>query len=412
MSSLSIGDSEMHPIDPASLPRVSQSPTDQAFVQNPYGAYREWRAMGEFVFWEEFEMAMATTHESVRAILTSKSMGREIPPEKSAPVQPGLAPFYDLEANSMLELEPPRHTRLRGLVLRAFTRNRILHLAPEISMISDTLVSSFPDGPFDLLETFAQHLPVIIIARLLGVPDTMAPQLLTWSNAMVSMYQSRRTPEIERAAARASSEFAAFIREHIDAKRKAPGNDLMSELISTEEMGEQLTNDELVSTCILLLNAGHEATVHSLGNATRHLLGLTDREAMLHPEHIANTVEECLRYDPPLHLFTRHVYEDTVLRDHSFEAGQEIGCLLGSACHDDAIWPDAETFDPTRDVRPHMAFGAGIHFCVGAPLARLEMQVALPLLFASCPNLRLVEQPTVANLYHFRGLEELMVRVD
>ena len=368
--------------------------------------------MGEFVFWEEFGMPMATTHESVRAILTSKSMGREVPAEKASHVPSDLAPFYDLEANSLLELEPPRHSRLRGLVLRAFTRNRILHLAPEISIVSDGLIASFPEGPFDLLESFARHLPVIVIARLLGVPDTAAPQLLSWSNDMVAMYQSRRTPEIERSAAHAANEFAAFIRNRINEKRKSPDNDLMSELIAVEEAGDQLSNDELVSTCILLLNAGHEATVHSLGNATQHLLGFSQHADALHPESIENTVEECLRYDPPLHLFTRHVYEDTILRDHEFLAGQEIGCLLGSACHDDAIWPDAETFDPTRDIRAHMAFGAGIHFCVGAPLARLEMQVALPLLFASCPKLRIVEPPKVANLYHFRGLEKLMVRVD
>jgi unspecific monooxygenase len=159
------------------------------------------------------------------------------------------------------------------------------------------------------------------------------------------------------------------------------------------------------------LNAGHEATVHSIGNAVRNLAGHKLRHEALEPERITYTVEECIRFEPPLHMFTRHVYEPVTIMDVAFERGDEIGCLLGSACHDDAIWPDADRFDPFRDILANTAFGAGIHFCVGAPLARLEMQIALPALFSRCPELRIVQPPQVADLYHFRGLERLMVTV-
>lgn len=365
--------------------------------------------MGDFVFWDDFKMPMAVTHQAVSDVLKSKSMGREIPVEKRTEIRPELQAFYDIEAHSMLELEPPIHTRLRGLVLRAFTRRSIQALAPEISQISDQLISAFPDEPFDLMQHFAKKLPVVVIARLLGVPQSMGDQLVDWSNRMVAMYQARRTPEIEVDAAEAAREFADFIRTHIDQKRANPTDDLISQLIAAEEDGQRLSTDEMVTTCILLLNAGHEATVHTIGNSVRQLLKHGARHDVLEPELIENTVEECLRFDPPLHMFTRHVYEPVTICDIAFKPGDEIGCLLGSSCRDDAVWPDGDVFDPVRAPRKNTAFGAGIHFCVGAPLARLELQIALPVLFSRCPKLRTTEPPRVANLYHFRGLERLMV---
>ena len=391
------------------MERLQQSPTDPAFVQDPYPFYRVVRARGDFIFWEDYGMAMATTHEAVNRVLKSRKMGREVPPERRKPIRPGLELFYAVEDHSMLELEPPRHTRLRGLVLRAFTRNRISGLAPEISMIADELIDAFPEGSFDLLDAFARQLPVIVIARLLGVPEKMAPQLLGWSNDMVAMYQSRRTTEIEDRAAAAAGEFSDFMRGYVEERRSTPGPDLISELIAAEEDGEKLSSDELITTCILLLNAGHEATVHSIGNAVRQLAGHSRLREAMQPERIEFAVEECLRYAPPLHMFTRHVYEPVEIMGTRFEPGDEVGCLLGSACRDDAIWPDGERFDPFRDIIKNTAFGAGIHFCVGAPLARLELQIALPALFSRCPDLRIVEPPQIANLYHFHGLERLMV---
>ena len=389
--------------------RLSQSPTDSEFVQNPYPFYLKARSHGDFIFWEEYGIPVAVTHEAVSKTLKNKNLGREIPADKRRAIRPGLEPFYDLEKHSMLELEAPAHTRLRGLVLKAFTRGRISHMAPEISVISDSLIDDFPSGTFNLLDNYARKLPVIVIARLLGVPEGMAPKLLEWSNSMVAMYQSRRTEDIENAAAVAAKEFADFMRAYVETRRSSPADDLISHLIAAEQEGEKLTTDELITTCILLLNAGHEATVHSIGNAVHHLAHHPRRQEAMEPEGIVFTVEECLRYDPPLHLFTRHVYQPVEIMGVQFSPGDEIGCLLGSACHDDAIWPDGDRFDPFRDILPNVAFGSGAHFCVGAPLARLELQIALPGLFSRCPDIRIVEPPRVANLYHFRGLEKLMV---
>ena len=391
------------------IPAVSQSPVGQEFVQNPYPFYDRVRSMGDFVFWTEFEMPMATTHEAVSAVLRHRKLGRQCPADQKNPVPKGLEPFYDLEQNSLLELDGPAHTRLRGLLARSFIRAQISSLAPEISMVADRLIDGFPTGPFDLIDLYARHLPVIIIARLLGVPEDRSDQLLEWSNAMVSMYPARRNKDIETAAATASTEFSEYLRTVIEERRSNPKDDLLTQLIRAEESGDKMNMDELVSTCVLLLNAGHEATVHSIGNAVRNLIDFDNRALALQPEHIENTVEECLRYSPPLHMFTRCVYEDVSILDEDFKAGDQIGCLLGSSCRDDAVWPDSNVFDPFRASRLNTAFGAGVHFCLGAPLARLEMQIALPILFARCPNLKLVEPPRVADLYHFHGLQKLMV---
>lgn len=311
----------------------------------------------------------------------------------------------------MLELEPPRHSRLRGLVLRAFTSRRIAALGPEIAALSHQLIDAFPDRPFDLLDLFATRLPVTIIARLLGVPETRGPDLLAWSHAMVGMYQAGRTRAAEDRAEAAALAFAAFLRAYVEERRTRPADDLITHLIAAESDGERLSTDELISTCILLLNAGHEATVHTIGNGVRALLQGGFGPEVLGPDRIDGTVEEILRHDPPLHLFTRHAYEEVEISGHRFRRGDQIGLLLAAANRDPAQWAEPSQFDPSRPARPHSAFGAGLHFCVGAPLARLELQIALPILFARCPDLRLAGVPRYADLYHFHGLERLMVTI-
>lgn len=384
---------------------VQQSPTAPDFVQNPYPFYAEQRAEGDLFFWEDYNMVCAASHKAVSALLRDRRLGREIPPECQPDIPAHLAPFYEIEAHSMLELEPPRHTRLRSLVLRAFTTRRISGLAPEIEALSHQLIDDFPGEPFDLLTTFAQKVPVIIICRLLGVPENRADDLLVWSNAMVSMYQARRTREIEKNAVAATVAFRDFITSYIAEKRKAPADDLISELIAAEQMGEKLSTDELITTCILLLNAGHEATVHSIGNGVKTLLETGNSEIT------TASVEEIFRFDPPLHMFTRWVYEDITLFGHDFKRGDQVACLLASGNRDSAAYEDADTFDPTRKGPQNASFGGGIHFCVGAPLARLELVHALKVLFERCPNLRLAEPPRYGDVFHFHGLERLMVEV-
>ena len=386
------------------MKRHSQSPTDPEFVQDPYPFYDRARSAGDLFWWNDYDMVCAVSHRAVMAALKDKRMGREAPKEFAPLVPKHVEPFYDVEAHSMLELEPPRHTRLRGLVLRAFTSRRIASLEPEIEGLAAELLSDTSSKPFDLLTTFAQPLPVTVIARLLGIPDENAESLLNWSNAMVAMYQARRTRAIEDAAVQATLEFKAYLSEVISEKRKAPQDDLISSLIAAEEDGQKLSKDELMTTVILLLNAGHEATVHTMGNGVKAMLENGCRTVS------PALVEEIMRYDPPLHMFTRWVYEDLDFFGHAFKRGDQIACLLGAANRDPAVFENPNAFDPNRAAAPHTAFGSGIHFCVGAPLARLELLVGLRVLFQTFPNLTIVQQPAYADLYHFHGLKSLMVR--
>ncbi|WP_373353801.1 cytochrome P450 [Pseudoroseicyclus sp. CXY001] len=386
--------------------RLSQSPTDPAFVQDPYPFYETARAAGDLFHWEEYGLACAVSHRAVTTLLRDRRLGREAPPEVAPDIPDRLRPFYDIEAHSMLELEPPRHTRLRSLVLRAFTSRRIAALLPGLEALCAELTAAFPEGPFDLLDFYCKPIPAITICRLLGTPAEDWRLLVDWSNAMVAMYQARRTPEIEVAAMAASTAFADYIRRIIAARRTRPGDDLITELIAAEASGEKLSPEELVTTCILLLNAGHEATVHTLGNAVALLLPSP-------PDRVDEAlIEEVLRFDPPLHMFTRWVYEPCELFGHEFQRGDQIACLLAAAGRDPSVYPDAATFDPARftaKAPAHAAFGGGIHFCVGAPLARMELLAGLKTLFERAPGLRLAEPPAFADLYHFHGHDRLMV---
>lgn len=393
------------------IPRVKQKPTDPDFVNNPYDFYREIRALGDFVFWEDYGIVVSTTHIATSALMKHPKLGRKpvaAPPEAEVK---GLENFQALERYSLLELEPPDHTRIRRAAMRGFDRARLAAMAPDISRTADRLIDRFPRKPFDFIQNFAHPFPASIITRFFGLPDDMSAQLQSWSNDMVAMYQARRTPELEEKADKAAREFADYLKETLAQRGQAPTGDFLSDLIGARTDGTFASTEELLSTVVLLLNAGHEASVHALGHAVHHLADQPDRALFLEPINIAGTVEECLRYCPPVHLFKREVYEDTRIEGHDFAKGQIVGCLLGSACRDDAIWPDGDRFDPLRARRPHLAFGAGIHTCVGATLARLELQIALPALFSRCPGLRIVEPPQLADRYHFHGLKNLMVQV-
>jgi unspecific monooxygenase len=391
---------------------LSQSPTDPDFVQNPYAFYEKARGVGAFFHWAEYGVACTGKAAACNAIFRDRRFGREAPAELAPVIPDHLKPFYAVEAHSMLELEPPRHTRLRSLVLRAFTSRRIEALRPEIAALTHDLIDAFPAGDFDLLAEFGQKLPVIIIARLLGVPEDMAPDLLRWSNAMVGMYIGGRGDPAEiRAredrAISATEAFVAFLRTYVEKRRSEPADDLITHLIAAEEAGDRLTTDELITTCILLLNAGHEATVHTIGNGVKLLLETGQQAALADPEP---TVEEILRFDPALHMFTRWAYEDVEVMGHTFRRGDRVSLLLAMANRDPQTWDDPASFDPTRPGKANVTFGAGLHFCVGAPLARLELQTALPILFARLPGLQLAEPPSYADVYHFHGLKRLMLR--
>jgi cytochrome P450 len=381
---------------------LSQSPLDPDFVQDPYPFYARMRAEGPLVRWADYRVVCATDYATIDTLLRDRRFGR-------APIIPVVPPphlkdFYAIEAHSMLELEPPRHTQLRGAALRAFTNRRIDALRPEITALCDALIDAFPEeGPFDLLEAYARPLPARIIARLLGVPEASWPDLLRWSNAMVAMYQAGRTVAQEHAAAEAARTFAAFITEQIARKCCTPEDDLISALIAAPE-GARLSDAEIITTCILLLNAGHEATVHTFGNAVKVIL-----EQGVVPQSDAAFIDEVLRFDPPLHMFDRVAYEPVEIAGHRFQRGDRVALLLASANRDETVFPQADTFRPARAGAKPLSFGAGLHFCIGAALARLELEIMLTRLWARMPDLRVSQAPRYANIYHFHGLEALWV---
>lgn len=394
-----------------------QSPHAPDFIQNPYAFYDAARAKGPVLYWKDYGMLAAFDHATVHRLLREKRLGRAVPEARRKPAPAHLADFDAVERHSLLELEAPEHTRLRRLILHAFTSRRIAGLTGDIHEICADLLRALPKGDVDLIPAYCQHVPVRVIARLLGVPEEMGPDLLRWSSAMVAMYQAGRTRAVEDAANQAAAEFTAFLRGYIEKRRGDPRDDLITELIAAEEAGSRLSHDEMIGTCILLLNAGHEATVHSLGNAVKCLIetGFAGAScvggpvAALAPGQVAATVEELMRFDPPLHMFTRHIYDKVEVGGHVLEPGDEVALMLGAAGRDPAVYTDPHRFDPDRKDPAHLAFGGGVHFCVGAPLARLEMQIALPALFAHAPGLRLVEDPAYADSYHFHKLDRLMV---
>jgi cytochrome P450 len=391
---------------------VFLDPVDPEFYNDPYPAYHAIRAETPVFTWEQYGHWCFARHEDVNALLRDRRFGRQILHVASreelgwAETPEHLKPFYDFEKHSLLELEPPVHTRLRGLVNRSFLSRQVERLRPQITSLTNGLIDRFEArGEAELLSEFATPIPVIVICDLLGVPAEMAQQLLAWSHDMVSMYMARRDREVEEKAVKATLEFSAFMRDYINQRRKEPRDDLLSELIKAEEQGSKLTEDELVTTAILLLNAGHEATVHALGNSIKCLLEQNIRHGIGEGH-----VEECLRYDAPLHLFTRYALEDLEYAGIRLKKGETVGLMLGAANRDPARFPEPDRFIPERDPNPQVSFGAGIHFCIGAPLARLEMQIALPLLFQRLPKLALAEAPKYRNAYHFHGLESLKVR--
>jgi cytochrome P450 len=400
--------------------RVRLSPVDPVFIQNPYPAYAAIRRACPLFFWEQYGHWCAASHANVSALFRDRRFGRDVSHVATreelgwAPIPEHLAPFYAFEARSMLEREPPAHTRLRALVNRAFVSRTVERQRSRVAMLAHALIDRFPSGAtFDLLPAFAEPIPVTVIADLLGVSADHAPQLLSWSHSMVAMYQFDRSRAVEDEAVAATLAFSDFIRDLARERQGRPGDDVLSLLLAATADGDRLSEDELVTNAILLLNAGHEATVHAIGNGVATLLRASRLAPTLFatPEATAATCEELLRFDPPLHMFTRYALEPVELEGVRLQVGDRIGLLIGAANRDPAVFAAPDRFEPARPSAPHVAFGGGIHFCIGAPLARLELQVALTILCERCPSLRLAESPSFADRYHFRGLERLMVRV-
>ena len=407
-------------IDPATR-RVSLDASDPAFYGNPNAAYAALHAACPTFYWEQQKRWYFTGYDAVNGLLRDRRFGRQIlhiatREELGMPEPLAHTRHFDAaEEKSLLELEPPEHTRLRTMVNRAFVSRHVERLKPEIEALANRLIDGFQaDGSAEMLSAFADIIPVTIIARMIGIPEEMGPQLLKWSHAYVGMYMFGRTHEDELAADQAAKEFADYVRTVIAERGANPKDDLLTHMITTEHKGKHMTEEELISTTIVLLNAGHEATVHQIGNSLRVILesGL-DPAAMFTDEKTTEaTVEECLRICAPVHIFQRYALEDTDVDGVPLKRGDVISLILAAANLDPKKFTDPLTFRPDRSEAPNLSFGAGIHFCIGAPLARLELNVVLPLLFRRLPGLRMADKPVVKDVYHFHGLESLNLAWD
>jgi len=380
--------------------------SDPAVVADPYPAFAELRAHAPVAWHDGLGLWVATSHAACSQVLRERALGRIFQPRRPEDV---WETFNWLHADSILDSEPPKHTRLRRLVQSAFSRGHVSRLGPRIEELTAGLLDDCgqhlaDNGSFDAIADLAEPLPVLVIAQLLGWPEADRHLLRPWSQAIVKMYEVNRTPEQEAEAVAASAEFAAYVKGLAAERVWLGGDDLLSDLVAVRDGSDRLSTNELVATVVLLLNAGHEASVNGFGNGLASLIASGAEPGP--PEPLA---EEMFRHDSPLHLFERTATRDVTLGAVTVEEGQQVAALLGAANRDPAVFDAPDEFRPDRDPNPHLAFGAGIHFCIGAPLARLELQTSIAALLERFGRLEIAEavrRPT----FVLRGYERLLVR--
>ncbi|MBK1784433.1 cytochrome P450 [Prauserella cavernicola] len=384
---------------------------DPAFIADPYPEFHRLRALDEVHWHEGLGQFIAVSHAAAAAVLRHRSLGRIW--TDATPLEQ-FASFNLLHRNSLLENEPPTHTRLRRSVSAAFARGHVERLRPTVEVLADGLVETLAekisaDGEADLLEHVAQPLPAQVIAELLGVPKQEAPRLVVLSNSIVKMYEYDLPEDLRREAEAAAEAFAGYLRELTEQRASHPGDDLLSHLVAAD-----LTGDEVVATGVLLLMAGHEATVNVIGNGTTALLTHRSewKRLVADPGLVEPATEELIRYDSPLQLFERTATADVEIAGHRVAEGEKIAALLGAAARDPEVFDDPGTLDIGRSPNPHLGFGGGIHYCLGAPLARIEIAAALGALRQRLPGLRLARQPERRPEFVIRGLRTLPVTTD
>ncbi len=405
------------PVTPAEL---GYAPADPAFIADPYPAFARLRADKPVIFDSATNQWLIARFADVNALLRDRRLGRSYVHVAThedfgrTPPPAWQVPFEASQRLQLIDMEPPDHTRLRRLVSTAFTPRTVEGLRPRVTELVDGLVSSALErGAFDLLADLIEQLPVAVIAELLGIPPADRRRLRPWSADMTLMFELTRSEADERRAVQATVEFSDYLRALIRERNARPRADLLSELALVAEAGDRLSEDELIATSILLLNAGHEASVNGAANAWwtlfRHPEALADLRA--NPGLVPTAVEELLRYDTPAPMFERWVLEDIELHGVSIPRGQELALLFASANRDPSQFVNPDEIVLDRAPNPHLSFGAGIHFCLGAPLARLELGILFRAILERMPTLELVAEPAWKPRFVLRGLQALPVRV-
>ena len=372
-------------------------------IADPYPHFSAEREQSPVAWHDASSRWLTFDHASASVVLRDRRLGRVW--SDMEPVE-RFEPFNLLHRNQMMENEPPDHTRLRRLVAGAFARGHVERLRPRVRQLAEQLLSGVDLADFDVVGEYAEPLPVLVIAELLGVPGELAPELRAWSQAIVKMYEVAPSAQVQDDAIAAAREFDTVIRELARARVADPRDDLVTDLVAAREVAAGLSEDEVVASAVLLLNAGHEASVNVFGNG---LVSMLQRDICPRSEDVSTCVEEMLRFDSALQLFERTATEDVAIEDVTVQQGQKIAALLGAANRDPAVFDDADAFHATRDPDPHLAFGAGAHFCLGAPLARMELVESLGHLLARVPDLHLVDEPTPRGTFVLRGYTSVRV---
>ncbi len=399
---------------------LGYDPWDPAFVADPYPALARLRDEAPLIYDERTNQWLVSRHADINGLLRDRRLGRSYLHVASheawgrTPPPEDQAPFWDLLDVQLIDMEPPDHTRLRRLVTRAFTPRTVEGLRPRIeTIVGRAIDGALALGEFDLIADLLELVPVAVIAELLGIPETDRHLLRPWSADMTLMFELNPSPEAQRRATDASAAFEAYLRNQARERRRHPGTDLISELGAVVEAGgDRLTEDELIGTAVLLLNAGHEASVNGAANSWwalfRHPVAL--RRLRDEPRLVPTAIEELLRFDTPAPMFERWVLEPVELHDVTIPRGQELALQFAAANRDPAAFQSPDELVLDRSPNPYLSFGAGIHYCLGAPLAKLEFEILFEAMLRRMPRLDLLETPVWKPRFVLRGLEALRVR--
>jgi len=412
------------------IPELHLPTENNDFIKNPYIKMAELRENTP-VFWDEInDLFFFTRYKDVRSIQSTKSFGttfnhidgfEETIQNQNLPItstaykksdQFGTYEhFWKSEEFSLLNLEGQLHKELRGLVAKAFLPRSVQQLVPFMEEKSTELFNNVKEAEFDMLKDYAQPYSVSIIGKLLGVPESDHLEFLDWSHKIVKMYDFEVSDENANQAEEAAKQFIEYTQNLLDKRRVDPQDDMITRLSQVSEDNNFLSDDQIICTVILLLNAGHEATVNTLGNGLHALLTLNKsfEEIKNEAENVNDIVEELIRYDSPLQFFQRYALEDTEIGGHTISKGSKVAILLGSANRDPRVFESPDQINFKRKMKDHSSWGGGIHFCIGTHLAKLELGVSFNHVLEK--KFELLEEPTRTGAFGIRGFKDLLVSV-
>ena len=397
------------------IPQISFPNTDEEFINNPYPYLKELREKSPLHLDVESGLVLITHFDDVKNVQKSKNFSSSEPEnyeKKEATIvnKKDYEFFWKTEEFNLLNLEGTIHSELRGLVAKAFSNRQVQELRPFMERKSKELLEKVNKDSFDLLADYAQPYSISVIGELLGVPEEDYDKFLYWSHAIVKMYDLKVSDENALEAEKAAREFYVYMNDLIDSKNADPQNDMISRLSQVSENDQKLTRDQIICTVILLLNAGHEATVNTIGNSIVALNQNDIETKDLHKKfEIKDIIEELIRWDSPLQFFQRWVVEDTELSGYELPGNSKVAILLGSANRDNLAFSEAEKVDFERENLSHTSFGGGVHFCLGAHLARLELEVSFQNLFSY--DIQLLASPERTGAFGIRGFKNILVKI-